>query len=163
MVSLARGTNLRLSVTMMKLALVLSISTSLISPVQSSFIRFKPDTEYIYTFHSSTDLKKVRTLHAESQIGFVLVRGFGKSNELQEIYLRVHSASVTSQDERVLLSEEKDFSDWFSFDISENGAIGQVYYPRDEDDHVIWAKKGLASLLAGNLQHPPADKKLNAR
>ncbi|XP_038050876.1 uncharacterized protein LOC119724026 [Patiria miniata] len=158
MVSPARRSNHWLSLTMLKLILALSLSNLLISPIQASFIRFKPDTEYIYTFHSSTDLKKVRTLHAESKIGFILVKSLNKSSELQEIYLRVHSASVTSQEEQVLLSEERDFSEWFSFDISENGAIGQVYYPRDEDDHVIGAKKGLVSLLASNLQHPPQDK-----
>ena len=46
----------------------------------------------------------------------------------------------------------------FSFDISDNGAIPRVYYPRDEDDHVIMVKKGLVSLLAGNLQHASLDK-----
>ncbi|XP_038062602.1 trypsin-1-like [Patiria miniata] len=64
----AGRTNLRFGVTMLKLALVLSISTSWFSPVLASFIRFKPDTEYVYTFHSSTELKMVRTLQAESKV-----------------------------------------------------------------------------------------------
>ena len=42
----------------------------------------------------------------------------------------------------------------FSFEISENGTIGHVYYPGDESEHVIATKKGMASLLAANLQHP---------
>ncbi|XP_038062562.1 uncharacterized protein LOC119733050 [Patiria miniata] len=154
----AGRTNLRLGVTMLKLALVLSISTSWISPVLASFIRFKPDTEYVYTFYSTTELKMVRTLQAESKIGFILVTSSNDSSGLQEIYLRVHSVVVTSKEEQVHLSKERDFTDWFSFDISENGAIGQVYFPRDQDNHVIGVKKGLVSLLAANLQHRPQDK-----
>ncbi|XP_038062777.1 uncharacterized protein LOC119733262 [Patiria miniata] len=158
----AGRTNLRFGVTMLKLALVLSISTSWISPVLASFIRFKPDTEYVYTFHSSTELKMVQTLQTESKIGFVLVKSSNNSSGLQEIYLRVHSVVVTSQEERVHLSEERDFTDWFSFDISENGAIGQVYFPGDQDDLVIGIKKGLVSLLAANLQHPPQEQVLGS-
>ena len=45
----------------------------------------------------------------------------------------------------------------FSFEISENGTIGHVYYPRGESEHVITAKKGLTSLLAANLKHPPGN------
>ncbi|XP_022100385.1 uncharacterized protein LOC110984470 [Acanthaster planci] len=134
------------------------ITVGSLSPVLASFIRFKPDTEYIYAFHSSTELKSVRTLHAESKIGFVLVKKSNQSSGSQEIYLRVHSAAAASEGKQVLLHEERDFSKWFSFDINENGAIGQVFHPRDEDNHVIEAKKGLVSLLGGNLQHPPEEK-----
>ncbi|XP_022103294.1 uncharacterized protein LOC110986022 [Acanthaster planci] len=144
-------------ISVLRLALVLLISISLISPVLASFIRFKPDTEYIYSFHSSTELKNVRTLQAESKIGLLLVKT-NESSGSQEIYLRIYSAVVASKEERVLLNEERDFGEWFSFDISENGAIGQVYYPRDENGHVIMVKKGLVSLLAGNMQHSPQGK-----
>ncbi|XP_038050894.1 uncharacterized protein LOC119724045 [Patiria miniata] len=141
--------------TLLKVILVVVVIAGSIDPVPASFIRFKPDTEYIYTYQSSTDLKEIRTMQVESKIGFILVRSHG---DQQEIYLRVHSAAVTSEEQLVPVSEERDFDEWFSFDVSENGAIGQVYYPRDEDKEVIMAKKGLASLLASNLQHPPEGK-----
>ncbi|XP_022102001.1 uncharacterized protein LOC110985344 [Acanthaster planci] len=150
----ARRTDLWSNITVLRKAvLIFTVLAGLVGPVPASFIRFKPDTEYIYSFHSSTDLKKVRTLRVESKIGFVLVKR--SNSDHQEIYLRVHSAEVTSEEEQVPVSEERNFDEWFSFDVSENGVIGHVYYPRDEDDHVILAKKGLTSLLASNLQHPP--------
>ena len=49
----------------------------------------------------------------------------------------------------------------FSFEISENGTIGHVRYPRGESEHVLVTKKGMASLLAANLQHPPDDEVCN--
>ncbi len=50
------------------LVFILGVGTFIMDPVQTSFIRFKADTEYIYNFHSSTDLRKVETLLAESKV-----------------------------------------------------------------------------------------------
>jgi hypothetical protein len=140
----------------------LAVCYCLVTAAAGGLVRFGPDTEYVYTFKSSTELRTVRRLQAESKVGFVLVRGpevnSSKTQPNQQIYLRVHSAAILADDKRVLLNEERDFSKWFSFDINGAGAIGRVYHPRDEDDHVLATKKGLASLLAGNLQMPQGDQ-----
>ncbi|XP_071798798.1 uncharacterized protein [Asterias amurensis] len=143
--------------TLMKIWLVfiLGVGTFTLEPVLASFIRFKADTEYVYNFQSSTELRTVETLLAKSKIGFLTVNSPDTEVGFQQIYLRVHSAAITSSNNQVLLNEEHDFDRWFSFEISENGTIGHVYYSGDESDHVITAKKGMASLLAANLQHPP--------
>lgn len=39
----------------------------------------------------------------------------------------------------------------FSFEITSYGEILKVYFPSDEDDHVLATKKGLASLLSAKL------------
>ncbi|XP_033637723.1 uncharacterized protein LOC117298529 [Asterias rubens] len=137
------------------LVFILGVGTFTMEPVLASFIRFKADTEYVYNFQSSTEMKTVERLLAKSKIGFLAVKSPDTEVGFQQIYLRVHSAAITSSNNQVFLNEEHDFDRWFSFEISENGTIGHVYYSGDESDHVITAKKGMASLLAANLQHPP--------
>ncbi|XP_033637389.1 uncharacterized protein LOC117298318 isoform X2 [Asterias rubens] len=146
--------------TLMKIWLVfiLSVGIFTLEPGLASFIRFKADTEYVYNFQSSTELKTFEKLLAECKIGFLVVKSPDTEVGFQQIYLRVHSGAITSSNNRVLLKEEHDYDGWFSFEISENGTIGHVRYPRGESEHVLVTKKGMASLLAANLQHPPDDE-----
>ena len=50
------------------LVFILGVGTFTMEPVLASFIRFKADTEYVYNFQASTEMKTVERLLAKSKV-----------------------------------------------------------------------------------------------
>ncbi|CAC5409209.1 unnamed protein product [Mytilus coruscus] len=87
------------------------------------------------------------------QISFTTVN---KTNEQQEVLLKVYAFSFISEDHegKGTGSENLDFTEWFSFEINSSGEITRVYHESGEHHDVLIAKKGFASLLSSKLQAP---------
>ena len=82
----------------------------------------------------------------DAKISFTTVNG---TQDYQEILLRVLSFSFVSEEhQKSTGSNDLDFSDWFSFEITPLGEIKCVFYLNGEHDAVLVAKKGFASLLS---------------
>ncbi|XP_072033448.1 uncharacterized protein [Amphiura filiformis] len=120
----------------------------------AEFIRFQPNNEYIYEFHSQTELKLVRNMTAMAKFGVIVVEDKDPNDMAghQELYLNIHSVTVSASDQIVQLTDQKDFDDWFSFKMAGCGQVMNVYHMPGEDPEVIMVKKGIVSVLSANFK-----------
>ncbi|XP_072033446.1 LOW QUALITY PROTEIN: uncharacterized protein [Amphiura filiformis] len=120
----------------------------------AEFIRFQPNNEYIYEFHSQTELKLVRNMTAMAKVGVIVVEDKDPNDMVghQELYLNIHYVTVSTSDQTVQLKDHKDFDDWFSFKMAGCGQVMNVYHMPEEDPEVIMVKKGIVSVLSANFK-----------
>ncbi|XP_078663798.1 uncharacterized protein LOC144906941 [Branchiostoma floridae x Branchiostoma belcheri] len=117
----------------------------------ATFLNFKDGVEYKYKIETESKLSNVEDpFHLGAQVSFQHLKDTDKG---QECLLKVHSLTWQHVNNRGAATEQYDFSQWFSFEISGRGEIYNVWYPPKEKAEVVNIKKGLVSFFAGKLHH----------
>nr|XP_022335846.1 uncharacterized protein LOC111132336 [Crassostrea virginica] len=112
------------------------------------FIDFQPGYEYVYSFSGYTDVKELGKFLVNAKVGYTNI---GQRSEGQELLLKVHHFIFSSAKDSNIRGAELDYSKWFSFIISGNGRVVQVFHTVGEDAEVVATKKGFAALFASRL------------
>ncbi|KAK3609663.1 hypothetical protein CHS0354_035948 [Potamilus streckersoni] len=121
---------------------------SILKCANARFVTFEPGYEYIYRFNSTSHINEVGQFVLQAKVSYTNI---DQLPDGQELLLRIHTFSFTSVKQPDVRDNSLDFSNWFSFIISQQGEIEHVYHPKGEDGEVLAIKRGFAALLSGKF------------